>query len=587
MTLEDGFRIGEREVIPLESRIVGPDGALRVEPKAMSVLLELARHAPTVRSRDQILEVVWPRGYVCDDALTRCIGQLRRALGDDPRVPTCLETVPKRGYRLKAPVEQRRSPGTAGEVARPRDESLIVLPLQNLSAGGEDFIADGITELLILRLAGLRNIRVISRTTSMQFKATKTGVAEIAARTGVDWVIEGSVLQSGNLLQVVVQLIDARTDAHFWAADYLRDLRDILPLQNEIAMSVAAAIRLQLGAAVESPRAAPTLAPLVVRNYLRGRHLISRRTVPDLHDARRQFDAVTETAPDYAAGWASLAECDLLLAHYGAPDQTHLVESCDRHVERALALDPDLGIALSTRGTARLFFRCDIDGAASDLERALGVLPSYSLAMTSMASVCAVRHEFGDASAWIEQALLVDPLDVGINMNLGDHMILQRRYADALQALHRALEIAPAHRPSRLRTCWALALDGQRAAAAELLDSIGPATETDAPWFEYAALVAGASGDPESAARYYTLLGRLATSQRVSSWALARAAAAAQRFEAALAWLQAAAQEHSSSLPFLYLTPAFDSLHGDPQFTAVAAGLPPPPAPASYRAAQD
>ena len=578
MTLEDGFRIGEREVIPLEGRIVGPAGVLRVEPKAMSVLIELARHAPEVRSREQIQQMVWPRGFVCDDALTRCIGQLRRALGDDPKSPAWLETVPRRGYRLTAPVAQPVRSATASPAEPPRNEALIVLPFENLSAGAEDFIADGITELLILRLAGLRNVRVISRTTSMQFKGTRTSVGEIAARTAADWLIEGSVLQSGNLLQVVVQLIDARTDAHFWAADYLRDLSDLLPLQNEIATSVAAAIRVQLGAVVEVPRPTPTLAPPIVREYLRARHLISRRTIADLQEARRHAEAVTEATPGYAAGWATLAECELLLAHYGAPDQAHLVEACERHVERALALDPGLGIAQFTRGAARFFFRCDIEGSAADLGRALQALPSHSLALVSLANVCAVRHDFDAASAWVEQALLLDPLDVGINMNLGDHMILQRRYADALQALRRALEVAPDHRPSRLRSCWALALDGQRQAAVELLESIGPANETDVPWFEYAALVAGASGDPQTATRHYEALERLAANQRVAPWSLARAAAAARRHDAALTWLEAAAREHSSSLPFLWLTPAFDALHAEARFRAVGAQLPAPPA---------
>ena len=145
-----------------------------------------------------------------------------------------------------------------------------------------------------------------------------------------------------------------------------------------------------------------------MREYLRARHLISRRTIADLQEARRHAEAVTEATPGYAAGWATLAECELLLAHYGAPDQAHLVEACERHVERALALDPGLGIALFTRGAARFFFRCDIEGSAADLGRALQALPSHSLALVSLANVCAVRHDFDAASAWVEQALLLD-----------------------------------------------------------------------------------------------------------------------------------------------------------------------------------
>src|SRR5574337_1155674 len=126
MDLEDGFRIGVLDVLPLEGRIAGPDKSVRVEPKAMQVLVELARHAPAVRTRRQIEQTVWPRGYVSADSLTRCIAQLRRALGDDPKAPAFLETIPKRGYRLRAAAQAIQ----AGRRAHATTESLIVLPLQ-------------------------------------------------------------------------------------------------------------------------------------------------------------------------------------------------------------------------------------------------------------------------------------------------------------------------------------------------------------------------------------------------------------------------------------------------------------------------
>ena len=175
--LEHGFQCGAFAVEPLKGSVTGCDRPSRhLPPKAMEVLVCLAGAAPETLTRQELLDKVWGERFVSDEVLTHAITELRHALGDAPNNPAYIETIPKRGYRLKAPVEQRRSPGTAGEVARPRDESLIVLPLQNLSAGGEDFIADGITELLILRLAGLRNIRVISRTTSMS-PATRSGLS--------------------------------------------------------------------------------------------------------------------------------------------------------------------------------------------------------------------------------------------------------------------------------------------------------------------------------------------------------------------------------------------------------------------------
>jgi len=578
-TLGAGFQLSAYRVCPRENRIEGPDGQSRLEPKAMAVLLELAFHAPEVCTREQLIEQVWPRGYVSDDVLTRCIGQLRKALGDDPRSPAILETIPRRGYRLRCSIEPVAAPQHRTRPAGRGRASLIVLPFQNLSAGVEDFVADGITELLIARLAAITELRVISRTTAMRFKGSGASVAEIASSTDTDWVIEGSVLQSGDRIQVVAQLIDAHRDAHVWAADYLRDLQDVLLLQNEIVARVASAIRIQLGAAPEQRRAAPRLPPQVVRDYLKARHLMSRRAVPHLAEARTLLAKVSAGAPDYASGWASLAECEMLLAHYGAPGLDELLTACEAHLERALSLEPDLAIALSTRGALRFFFQRDFDGAVRDLEQALNVMPGYALAMLSLANACAVRRDFGEASAWMAQALLVDPLDVGINMNMGDHLLLQERYAEAVQALERALEIAPGHRPSGFRMAWALGLAGRHDDARRRLEQLGDSAAADAQWLEYAAMLAGLSGDTDLSADSYVALKRLGDSQRVSPWSLARAAAAAGEADEAIAWLEQAARERSSSVPFLLVTPAFRSLRGDPRFASFVSrlGLPTTP----------
>lgn len=566
MLLESGFNIEAIEVRPLEGRVSGPVGDLRIEPKAMAVLVELARHAPGPCTRDHLIESVWPRGYVSDDVLTRCIGQIRRALGDDPRRPALLETIPRKGYRLRATVAASAATKPQARAVPRARESLIVLPFQNLSAAGEDFIADGLTELLTLRLAGIPDIRVISRTTAMFFKSSRISIDDIARQSSADWVIEGSVLQAGNQMQVIVQLIDARTDGHIWAADYVRDLGELLPLQNEIAQRIAGAIRLQLGLPGEAMPRAPTLAPDAVRNYLRARHLMSKRAAAALREALTEFLQVAAAEPEYAAAWASAAECELMLAHYGAPGRDALLRDCEAHTTRALALDPDLAVGLSTRGTFRFFFDCDFDGAAADLDRALVLLPSYSLAMVSRASVHLVTGNLAEAEAWMTQALLVDPLDVGVNMNHADHCILRRDFAGAIAALRRALQVSPGHRPCQLRLSWALALAGENEAAARLLAEIAPQGAGDPQWLEYAALVACARADHDAAARHHAALCALAATQGVGAWSLARAAAAAGERDAALAHLESAATNRSSSLPFMMLTPAFDLLRGERRF---------------------
>lgn len=245
MRIEAGFSMDGHEVLPLEGVIRGPGGPRHVEPKAMDVLLELARHAPSVRTRTQLEQAVWPRGFIGEDALTRCIGQLRRALGEDRLAPRLLQTIPRRGYRLQTMVLAQPLP--APTPAAP--QCLLVLPFLTLSSGGDQSLARGLTELLIRHLCVLPGLRVLSRTTAMQFQLDpreRRGLREIAEHTGADLIVEGSVLQAGQRSQVVAQLIDAHTDTHLWAADFRSELQDVLTMQNVLAQRMTQAIGTQL-----------------------------------------------------------------------------------------------------------------------------------------------------------------------------------------------------------------------------------------------------------------------------------------------------------------------------------------------------
>jgi TolB-like protein len=230
MALDAGFKLGDRVVEPSRCCITGPDGERHVEPRAMQVLLALARRPGETLSRDELIEAVWKHPHVSDEALSHCISMLRQALGDERAQPRFVQTLPKRGYRL-LPTPQ---PAAAAAVA------LAVLPLLNLSGDpGEEHLADGITELLISNLACMSRLRVISRTSAMHYKGTRARLTEIARELDVTRVVEGSVLRSGRQLQVVVQLIDPATDMHLFARNYTRELADVLRLQNEMAWQIA------------------------------------------------------------------------------------------------------------------------------------------------------------------------------------------------------------------------------------------------------------------------------------------------------------------------------------------------------------
>src|SRR5205823_458625 len=163
--------------------------------------------------------------------------RLREALGDTAETPQYIETLPRRGYRFIGKIER----GT------PKFRSLAVLPLENLSHDPEqEYFAEGLTEALITTLAKIGELRVVSRTSVMQYKGVHKPVHEIARQLEVDAVVEGSVLRVGRRVRIAAQLIDATNDRHLWAESYERDLRNVLALQSEVVQAIARQIRVKL-----------------------------------------------------------------------------------------------------------------------------------------------------------------------------------------------------------------------------------------------------------------------------------------------------------------------------------------------------
>lgn len=251
MHLDHGFSLGSHDVHPGDGCVVVAGATRRVDPKAMAVLLELARLAPHACSRSQIEHAVWPRGYVTEDALTRCIGLLRRTFDADGAGMTVIETVPRRGYRLciapgplhapaPAPPPPPHSPDAAPTI-------VIVMPWR--AAGGTQaaLVADRLGALLAARLAQSSRLTLISSATAARLTAQRASVARIATVTGAAWVVCGSVLGSDDRVQVVAELVDAGRDVQVWTADRVRPLSELLPLLHELADDLAAKLGARLG----------------------------------------------------------------------------------------------------------------------------------------------------------------------------------------------------------------------------------------------------------------------------------------------------------------------------------------------------
>ena len=555
--------LGEVDVRPLENWLNVNGRRVRIEPKSMEVLLALAEVDGRTLGREALIARVWPRGFVSDDALNRCVSQLRSALGDTARAPSFIATVPRVGYRLLKPVEPF---GDGSPV-----HGALVLPFQSLAARDSAYIADGLTELLIARLSVALDRPVISRTTAMTFRNTDRDLPSIARQLGVRWVVEGSVLQVDERIQIVVQLIDAVNDTHVWAETWTRDVGDLLTVLNEISRQVAGRISRRLAPPAATRGQSPAgLSAELLRQYLHGIQLNSRRTHDALRQASACFERVLAAEPGHAPALSGLSMSNFLLAHYGAVAPGEGFVKARQCAEQALELDPGLAEAKIHLAAVEFHHDWNFEHAERLVDEGLGANPGLEMGLLLSANIYAVSGRFELAQACIDRALQIDPLNIGILMNAGDHLILQRRYGEAVAMLNTALELSDRFRPGCLRLSLAHALNGAPAAAARALERAQELGGEAPPYLEYLALAQGQAGSVGEARRAAGRLQAMADDGvQLLAWSLARAWAAAGDEDRALESLESAFRERSSSMPFLGITPVFDELRERPEARAL------------------
>jgi len=205
---------------------------IKLQAQPFQILQALLERPGEVVTRDELQKRIWPSETFVDfeQGLNNAVQRIRQALGDTAETPRFVETLPRKGYRFIGAVESKA----------PRIKSLAVLPLENLARDPDgDYFAEGITEALISTLAKIGELRVVSRTSVMQYKGVRKSLPEIARELNVDGILEGTVQRVGGRLRISAQLLHAPTDTHLWAENYDRDLRDVLALQSEVAQAIA------------------------------------------------------------------------------------------------------------------------------------------------------------------------------------------------------------------------------------------------------------------------------------------------------------------------------------------------------------
>lgn len=570
-TLNASVRFGRFELRPATRQLLVDGLPASLGARAFDVLHALVDRRQRLVTKNELLDIVWPGVVVEENNLQVQISTLRKLLGAD-----AIETIAGRGYQFVAELEP--APVPSDQEADPGTISIAVLPFVNLAGdAADDYLVDGLTELMIANLARVSAMRVIARTSSMVYRQSHKRLRDIAAELGVVHIIEGSLRRDGGRIQVAVRLIDAPSETCEWTQTYTRELRDLLTLLNEIARAVARAVRARL----LPPEALRLVRPVPIgdealEHYLKGRYFWAQRSEDALRRASAEFAACARAAPDFAPAYGGLTDCQIVLALYGVEHPLRAAAIAKEHLARAFALDPDSAEVLATRGAVRLFFNRDFAGAERDFRRSLALNPSYTTTYLSYGDLHLLRADFEEALRLIHQAVKLSPFDLGLSMNVGDFLIFGRRFEEAARSLEGTLEMDGSFLPARLRLAEALALAGHGDAARAQAERAFAASPALARTREMRAFLHAATGDHGEARTEVARLESEREQRYVSAWPIARTYAVMGDGDNAMRWIEIGFEEGSPMMLFCGVHAAFDPVRADPRFAAIlrSVGLP-------------
>jgi len=507
------FELAGFLIDPSLLRVKGSEGETRLEAKAMAVLLYLAQHAGRVVSRTELEQNLWSGRVVTEDAVTNAILKLRRALGDSARNPHVIETIPKTGYRLIAPVDwleksaesqtadgssawipkiagpgrrlallvlvsalvlvllfawdmfetEKKAPeGTGPTVGRP---SLAVLAFQNLGASpDEDYFANGITADLITDLSKVSGVSVIAPGSVWPGRVGEKGQRQDSTDPGVDYVLLGTVQRSQERWRVNVQLIGADEERALWGERYEGAMGDLFLIQDELTAGVIAALRVEIAPEEEHVLSRrPTVSVAAYDAYLQGIQAHGHRTEEQNLIAKGHFRNAIKLDPAFAMAYTGLALSHSRDAIDGwvATPQASLDQAAEL-VGIAAAMDPLLPQVHFARGQIDLFRRRHM-AAVEATERATEAYPNYADAYALRAWILSYAGRTDEAIAAMEQALRHNPRPSASYLEvLGEIRFVEGRYSASAEVFDRVLDINPNYARARMWLAAALASSGDR-----------------------------------------------------------------------------------------------------------------------------
>jgi TolB-like protein len=548
-------------------RILKGDQAKTLEPRAFDLLIYLIEHRGRVIEKRELFEQVWKRSFVTDSALTQEIKQIRQAIGDNAVAPRYIETIPKRGYRFIAEVNEATSRLEEGAAERFEVfDSLAVLPFANLNTYPEmDYFVDGITDLLITDLGKIKALKVISRTSAMQYKEVRKPLPQIAGELKVKAVVEGAVLRVGDRVRITIQLIEAATDQHVWAECYERDLRDILSLQNELSETIAGKIHVKLTPEEKARLAShPQVQPEAYEAYLKGNYFLLKFIPGGPQKAIEYFQFAIEKEPNYGAAYAGLADAYGHLGFWGLVPPNEIIPPLKTAALKALEIDDTSCEAHTVMGKLKFYYELDRLAAEKEFKRAVELNPNDIQASTIYALCLATMGRLDEAMAEIRRTHDLDPLSIPVSAIVGFHLYVLGRWEEGIEEWLKTLEMEPAFLLSHWFLWRVYRLKGMFEEALSEFSNLS---------FMYNREVISAAKEDYAKSGYRSAMRRAAEKMAeqskeryVQPTHIAMLYAHADENDHALEWLERAYEEHDPKLIGIGIEPDWESLRPSTRF---------------------
>ncbi len=538
---------------------------VRIQEQPFQILAVLLERPGEIATRGEIRKALWPGNEFgdFDHAINVAVKKLRDALRDKASNPRFVETVGRRGYRFIGSLHEEVQQASASAI-----RSIAVLPLQNLSSDpAQEYLADGVTDALITNLAKIGSLRVVSRTSMMQYKGVRKSLPVIADELKVDAMVEGSIQRHGDRLRIIVQLLEARNDRHLWADSYDCDFQDILIVQSQVARDVSEQIKVKLTSQEQAQLAMRRCVnPKAYEAFLKAWYLMNKVTEEGFRKAIGFFQQAIEKDPGYAPAYAGLADAYTSLAVIGGAAPREVFPSAKAAALRALEIDSTLGEAHLS--LALITWRYDWDWASAEpqFKRAIELNPRDAVARRRYASYLYGSGRIDESLVQLMIAQTDDPLSAWISSNIGFALYFARRYDDAIKQLHHTLEIEPHF---ALGHCFlGMALEQKTMFA-----------EAAAEFHQGISLSGGKPVYLAALAHAYALSGRETEARDVlkelemhskhtyfPAYEIAVIYTGLREPEQAFAWLERAYEERGGWIGYFKVDPRLDSLRSDARF---------------------